>query len=109
MGDYSITIEHMLNLCSYGTHINIKLHDTGKIVINGVNSLANSKDKRQKAKWEAFKTAHVDYIKPTTDMADLKRHDNLIILTITASIYRFEYESAIERMEKILEKGANEE
>lgn len=47
-----VTIEQLLGLCRYGTHINIKLADSGAIAINGVANLENSTDKRQKGETE---------------------------------------------------------
>lgn len=52
---FEITIEQLLELCRYGTDIRIVRSDNGGTVIERLSSLANSKDKRQVAKWEAFR------------------------------------------------------
>ena len=97
-----ITIENLLNICGYGAHININLSDNGKIAINGVSNLKNSKDKRQVAKWEAFKNAPVYGITPTIDMAYAKRQGDVIILCIKAYIHRYNYDVAMRRYEEII-------
>lgn len=48
--EHEVTIAELANLCCYGAHINVLRADNGKVVINGVNRLRNSKDKRQAAK-----------------------------------------------------------
>ena len=68
-----ITIDKLSDLCGYGVHINIKRSDNGKVVINGVNALKNSKDKRQIMKWDAFKDKEVYGIRPSVQIEGLKR------------------------------------
>ena len=60
-----ITIDKLSELCGYSVHINIKRADNGKVVINGVNALKYSKDKRQIMKWDAFKEKEVYGIRPS--------------------------------------------
>lgn len=101
--DSTITIERLLALCSHGTHINIKLADTAIIAINGVNSLENSKHKRQKAKWEAFRERPVFHISPAVEIADIKRNNGSCFrMIIEAYILRSEYDSAMNEMERIM-------
>ena len=68
-----ITIDKLSDLCGYGVHINIKRSDNGKVVINVVNALKNSKDKRQIMKWDAFKDKEVYGIRPSVQIEGLKR------------------------------------
>ena len=95
-----ITVEQLLDLCAYGTHINIKLSDTGKIVINGVNAMKYSKGKRQKAKWEAFRNKMVYGISPCAQIADLKRRSDVVILDIEAYMHRLQYDLAMKEYEE---------
>lgn len=103
-----ISIERLLNICGYGVHINIKLSDNGKIAINGVSCLKNSKDKRQAAKWEAFKNTHVYGISPTVDMSYVKRHGDVIVLCINAYVHRQDYDAAMCRYEELLGGNKND-
>lgn len=77
-----ITIDNLSNLCGYGVHIKVKRADNGKVVIDGVNALKNSKDKRQQAKWEAFKDKEVYGIRPSAQIECVKRNDPFILLNI---------------------------
>lgn len=77
-----ITIDNLLSLCGYGVHIKVKRADNGKVVIDSVNALKNSKDKRQQAKWEAFKDKEVFGIRPSAQVECIKRNDPFIWLTI---------------------------
>lgn len=90
-----ITIDELAVLCRYGTHINVKRADTGKIVINGVNAMKFSKDKRQQAKWEAFKNKEVYGIVPTVEIEGLKRDEDVVRLDIEAWIDSGSCEQAI--------------
>lgn len=91
-----ITIEELLEICRYGTHINIKVSDNGQTAINGVSSLKNSKDRRQMAKWEAFRSSRVYCIAPNIALADLKRSfSDVFCMTIDAMITREEYDDAM--------------
>lgn len=99
-----IKIEDLLKLCAYGTHINVKLADTGKIAINGVNAMSYSKDKRQKAKWEAFKNKPVYHIEPAVDTAGLKYNKQFFSLNIDVHILRCYYDQAMKECEEALAK-----
>lgn len=101
----TITIEQLLKLCGYGTHINIKLADNGSIAINGVNCMENSKDKRQKARWEAFKNKPVLHISPSVEIADMKRHiGDCFRMIIEASILRDDYDQAMTEYKEMLKR-----
>lgn len=92
----TITIEELHGICGYGTHINIKVSDNGQMAINGVSSLMNSKDRRQMAKWEAFRTARVYCIQPFIMLSDLtRRFGDKFGMTIDALITRDEYDRAM--------------
>ena len=99
-----IKIEDLLKICAYGTHINIKLSDTGKIVINGVNAMSYSKDKRQKAKWEAFKNKVVYHIEPSIDTAGLKYNNQCFRLNLEAYIHRLQYDLAMTEYEEAMKR-----
>ena len=101
----TITIEQLLKLCAYGTHINIKLADNGTIAINGVNCMENSKDKRQKARWEAFKNKPVFHISPSVEIADMKRRvGDCFRMIIEASILRIDYDQAMTEYKEMLKR-----
>lgn len=95
--DNEITIQKLLDITAYSTHINIKRSDTGAVVISSVKALAHSKDKRQMARWEAFKDMPVSNIRPSVDMASLKRNRDFFSLAIEASIYIGDYKKAVEK------------
>lgn len=90
-----ITIDKLSDLCGYGVHINIKRADNGKVVINGVNALRHSKDKRQNAKWDAFKEKKVYGIKPSIQIEGLKRDDPYFLMSIEAWISKYDCEDAV--------------
>lgn len=90
-----ITIDELAVLCRYGTHINIKRADNGKIVINGVNAMKFSKDKRQQAKWEAFRYKPVYGISPSVEIEGCKRSEDVIRLDINAWIGSGDCEQAV--------------
>lgn len=92
----SICIKELDSLCQYGTDIVVKRADTGRVVIDGVRLLANSHDKRQKAKWEAFKDKEVYGIRPSLRTEGIKRDDTFFRMTIVVWISSGECEKAIE-------------
>lgn len=96
--DNEITVQKLLDITAYSTHISIKRSDTGAVVISSVRALSYSKDKRQMARWEAFKDMPVSNIRPSVDMASLKRNGDFCSLVIEASIHVFDYEKAIKMM-----------
>jgi len=110
MSDDEITLECLLKLCRYGTNIRVVMNDTDKTIIQNLYCLANSKDRRQAAKWEVFRTATVHCIYPDVIMADIKRRiSDHIPFCITARMYRYEYDRADERFKEILREGENEQ
>lgn len=62
----NITLEDIQRLASCGTRVRVLNDGTGKLIIDDLNSLARSKDKRQAAKWMAYKDAPVSYMHPGT-------------------------------------------
>lgn len=98
---FEITIEQLLELCRYGTDIRIVRSDNGGTVIERLSSLANSKDKRQVAKWEAFRKMPVHGIYPDIQMGALShRVSDHIPFGITASILPSDYSAAMEKIKK---------
>ena len=91
----TITIDELSNLCGYGVHINVKRADNGKVVINGVNALKYSKDKRQIMKWDAFKGKEVYGIRPSVHIEGLKRNDPFFLMSIEAWISKYDCEDAV--------------
>lgn len=89
-----ITIDDLSNLCCYGVHIKVKRADNGKVVINGVNALKNSKNKRQQAKWEAFKDKEVYGIRPSVQIEGIKRDEPFFLMDIEVWISLFDCEQA---------------
>ena len=96
--DNEITVQKLLDITACCTHINIKRSDTGAVVISGVRALAHSKDKRQMARWEAFKDMPVSNIRPSVDIASLKRNRDFFSLAIEASIYVGYYKDAVKKL-----------
>lgn len=90
-----ITIAELSALCCYGVHINIKRADNGKVVINGVSAMKHSKDKRQIAKWDAFKDKKVYGIRPSVQIEGIKRDDHFFLMSIEAWISKYECEAAV--------------
>lgn len=90
-----ITIDKLSDLCGYGVHINIKRADNGKVVINGVNALKHSKDKRQNAKWDSFKEKEVYGINPSIQIEGLKRDNPFFLMSIEAWISKYDCEDAV--------------
>lgn len=90
-----ITIAELYELCGYGVHINIKRADNGKVVINGVSAMKYSKDKRQIAKWDAFKDKKVYGIRPSVQVEGLKRDERFFLMSIEAWISKHECEAAV--------------
>lgn len=93
--DREITIVELVNLCCYSTHINVLRADNGKVVINGVNQLRNSKDKRQAAKWNAFKDRKVYGIRPSVQIRG--SGDHFFLMNIEAWISKYECEEAVSK------------
>lgn len=93
--EHEITIEELLNLCGYSVHINIKRADNGKVVINCVSAMKYSKDKRQIAKWNAFKDRKVYGIRPSVQIEGIKRDDHFFLMCIEAWISKYECEAAV--------------
>ena len=98
-----VRLEELESICSYGTTLTIKRVDTGKVVIANVRALKQSKDKRQKAKWEVFKKATVYGIQPSIETEGMKRGDHFFTMVIQAWIYGKECELAIAEYKKMLE------
>ena len=94
-----IPLEQLIKLCSYNTHIKVLRADTGKLIIDGACELSNSKDKRQKAKWEALRGVNVFGIKPCVEASKLKYSSHAVWLTIEAYMYANEYEQAMKGIE----------
>lgn len=93
--EHEITIAELLSLCGYGVHINIKRADSGKVVINGAAAMKYSKDKRQAAKWNAFKDRKVYGIRPSVQIEGIKRDDQFFLMSIEAWISKYECEAAV--------------
>lgn len=93
--EHEITIAELANLCCYGTHINVLSAASGKVVINGVNAMMHSKDKRQIAKWNAFKDRKVYGIRPSVQIEGLKRDDHFFLMSIECWISKYECEEAV--------------
>lgn len=93
--EHEITIAQLYELCGYGVHINIKRADNGKVVINGVSAMKHSKDKRQIAKWDAFKDKKVYGIRPSVQIEGIKRDDHFFLMSIEAWISKYECEAAV--------------
>lgn len=91
--EHEITIAELANLCCYGTHINVFSAASGKVVINGVNAMMHSKDKRQIAKWNAFKDRKVYGIRPSVQIKG--QSDHFFLMSIEAWISKYECEAAV--------------
>lgn len=93
-----LTISDLNDLVMYGTVVNVKRSDTGATVIRNVKALSNSKDKRQKEKWEAFKDVVVNTVAPSADLALAKRYNDVVRLVIDAYIFGWDYQEAMEKI-----------
>ena len=79
----------------FGMYSQFTADDNGKVVINGVNALRNSKDKRQIMKWDAFKGKEVYGIRPSVQIEGLKRDDPFFLMSIEAWINKYDCEDAV--------------
>lgn len=106
-----VTIEQLLGLCRYCTHINIKLADSGAIAINGVANLENSTNKRQMAKWEAFREKPVFDICGGVERADLARNlsSDMFRMNVEASILRSDYDDAMKEYKSRIMRGMKQD
>ena len=98
-----IKLDDLLKLCSYGTSLVVKRADNGKTVIDNVNALANSKDKRQKVKWDVFKKTNVYGIRPSLRTEGIKRGDDWFRMTIVVWIPSGECERAVAEYKRRLD------
>lgn len=100
--DIYITIEQLSLLCEYGSSIKIVVASNGMPVIDNVANLANSKDKRQKMRWAAYKDALVRKITPIISVSHRKYQKPFAVAEIEAGISIFEKDKANERLKEII-------
>ena len=93
-----ITIEQLTELCAWSTHIKILRADNGKVVIDGANEMKRSKDKRQMAKWEAFREVNVFDIRPSIEASQLRYLPQNVSLCIVGWMNIHDYEKAMEKI-----------
>lgn len=56
-----ITIEDIAVLTEFYSRVRVVNERTGNIIIDGLSSMKNSKDRRQVAKWAAYRDVPVSY------------------------------------------------
>ena len=99
-----IKLQDLVLLC-FNTRIVIKRADNGKVVIDGVHALKRSEDKRQMAKWDAFRNKEVFAIHPSIKTEGMKRGDSYFEMVIEAFIRKEECENAIAEFKSKLKDG----
>lgn len=99
-----ITIEDIHRLTSFGTQVRVLNSCTGKLIIDDLNTLARSNDKRQAAKWEAYKDVVVNALHPGTVLQRERFFADTVRLTIEATIHSYDDELARKRVMGILSK-----
>lgn len=97
-----ITLEDILRITGYGTRVRVLNNGTGKLIIDDLNSLARSKDKRQAAKWTAYKDAPVSYMHPGTVFQRGTVFSDSVYLTIEVTIGGFYDTEGRKRVKDIL-------
>lgn len=97
-----ITIEDIVVLSYFGTWVRVVNARTGKIIIDGLSSLKNSKDRRQVAKWEAYRDVPVLHMSAFLRISD--KYKEYAHAAIEVSIWDSDDQAARERVKEILGK-----
>lgn len=99
-----ITLVDIQRLTSFGVRVRVLNAGSGKLIIDDLNSLARSKDRRQAAKWTAYKDAPVHAIHPGTVFQRGTIFSDSVYLTIEVTILGFYDVEGRKRVKEILGK-----
>lgn len=97
-----ITIEDIAVLTDFGSRVRVVNARTGKIIIDGLYSMKNSKDRRQVAKWEAYRDVPVYHMSACFWIGDMSK--DFARAAIEVSIWDSYDQAARERVKEILGK-----
>lgn len=97
-----ITIEDIHRITAFGTYVRVLNAGTGKLIIDDLNSLARSNDKRQAAKWKAYKDASVHALHSGTVNRRGVFFADSVLLTIEATILDYDDQECRKRVKEIL-------
>ena len=95
-----ITIADIAELVEFGSSVRVVSARTGKTIIDGLSALKNSKDKRQIAKWEAYRGVPVLHMRAFFLIGDTFRE--VAHAAIEVSIWDSDDKAARERVKEIL-------
>ncbi|MBP5410900.1 MAG: hypothetical protein J6Y26_03210 [Lachnospiraceae bacterium] len=109
MDERIITLDEIRKLCGYGTRIRVLNGRTGKVILDGLGELARSKDKRQKAKWDAYKDLEVTHLYPGIVFSKGTIFSDSAYLIIQATISDTDDTAARKWVKKILAGGSGHE
>lgn len=97
-----ITIEDIAVLTDFYSWVRVVNARTGKIIIDGLSAVKNSKDRRQVAKWEAYRDVPVSHMSACFWIGD--KYKEYAHAGIEVSIWDSDDQAARERVKEILGK-----
>lgn len=95
-----ITIEDIVDLAEFSSAVRVVNARTGRTIIDGLGALKNSKDKRQIAKWEAYRDVPISHMRAFFLIGDTFRE--VAHAAIEVSIWDSDDKAARERVKEIL-------
>lgn len=95
-----ITIADIAELVGFGTSVRVVNAMTGKIIIDGLSALKNSKDRRQVAKWEAYREVAIAHMSACLKILDT--YKDYAHAAIEVTIWDSDDKAARERVKEIL-------
>ena len=100
-----ITIADIAELVEFGSSVRVVNARTGKTIINGLSALKNSKDRRQVAKWEAYRDVPVSHM--SAFLKILATYKDYAYAAIEVTIWDSDDKAARERVKEILKGDGN--
>lgn len=100
-----ITIEDIAVLTEFYSRVRVVNARTGNIIIDGLSSLKNSKDRRKVAKWEAYRDVPVSHMSACFWIGD--KYKECARAAIEVSIRDSDDKAARERVKEILKGDGN--
>lgn len=100
-----ITIADIAELVEFGSSVRVVNARTGKTIIDGLSALKNSKDRRQAAKWEAYRNVVIEHMRAFFLVGDMFKE--VAHAAIEVSIWDSDDRAARERVKEILKGGSD--
>ena len=97
-----ITIEDIAVLTDSYSWVRVVNARTGNIIIDGLSSMKNSKDRRQVAKWEAYRDVPVSHMSACFRIGNM--YKDYASAVIEVSIWDSDDQAARKRVREILGK-----